>query len=109
MPSRSPPIQEPNFTTCGRSLASISQAVLVAQCAGDFFEQLRQGFEDGDVVIIEAKFNFVLDGGAMAANFVGLPERGDFREDVFFASGQFFILQRNLIQAFEGLAEASAA
>ena len=83
------------------------QAVLVAEGAGDFFEELRQSFEDGDVVIIEAEFNFVLNRGAMTANFIGLPKRGDFGEDVFFASGQFFILQRDLIQAFEGFAEAT--
>ena len=83
------------------------KAVLVAQRAGDFFEELRQGFKDRDVVIVEAEFDFVLDRRAMTAYFVGLPERGDFREDIFFASRQFLILQRNLIETFQGLAEAS--
>ena len=77
------------------------QAIFIAQGAGDFLEELRQGFKDRDVVIVEAEFDFVLDRRAMTAYFVGLPERGDFREDIFFASRQFLILQRNLIETFQ--------
>ena len=80
-------------------------AIFVAQRAGNFFEQLRQRFKDGNVVIIETEFDFILYGGPMAANFIGLPQSRDLRQNVLFAAGEFLILQGNLIQAFESFAD----
>ena len=50
------------------------QAISESQRLGDFAVEARERLEDGDVVVVEAHLDFVVDGGAAGADFVGLPQ-----------------------------------
>ena len=51
------------------------------RASADFAIEAGQRVEDGDVVVVEAHLDLVVDGGAARADFVGLPEAGDLGAD----------------------------
>src|SRR6185312_5026246 len=55
-----------------------------AQRVGDFAIEYGQRFENRDIVVVEPHLDFVVNRGPARADFVGLPERGDFGQHKFF-------------------------
>jgi hypothetical protein len=58
-----------------------------------------QRFEDGDVVVVEAHLDFVVDGGPARAHLVGLPEAGDLGEHQLFQARQVLLRERECDRA----------
>ena len=83
LPSRSPPIQEPNCTRFGKIGLVEFESVNVAKRFDDFGVNSRQRVEQRQTKIAKAHADFVVDGRLGEANFVGLPERRDFGADLF--------------------------
>src|SRR6202000_2408065 len=84
------------------------EAVDGAQSLRDFFIEHGQRSEDGDVVIIEAHLDFVIDGGPAGAYFICLPEAGDFGTDGLFKAREILRRQRNTVERSEVFANTAA-
>ncbi len=74
----------------------------------DFAVEHRQRGEDGDVVIVEAHLHFVVNGGTAGADFVGLPQAGDFSQQQIFDARQFLLGERDAVELGEKFADAAA-
>ncbi len=79
-----------------------------AQRLGDFAIEAGQRLEDGDVVVVEAHLDFVVDGGPARADFVGLPEAGDLGQDQLFEAREILLGDGNAIERGKKFADAAA-
>jgi hypothetical protein len=75
---------------------------------GDLTVEAGESFKDGDVVVVEAHFDFVVDGGPAGADFVGLPEAGDLGEHEFLKAGEILRGHGNAVERGEEVADAAA-
>ncbi len=88
LPSRSPPIHESEAQHLRQRVRLDFEAVDRAQSFGDFLVERGQRGEDGDVVVVEAHLDLVVDGGPVRADFIGLPEAGNLGADRIFEARQ---------------------
>ncbi len=79
-----------------------------AKGRGDFAIELGQRVEDGDVVVVEAHLDFVVNGGPARAHLVGLPEAGDLGENKFLEARHVLFGNGNAVERLEKLADAAA-
>ena len=68
--------------------------------------EARQRGEDGDVIVVEPHFHFVIHGGPMRSYFIGLPQTGYFGQHKFFQSGHILLRHWDAIQCGQKFANA---
>jgi hypothetical protein len=78
------------------------------QRLGDFAIEAGQRFKDGDVVVVEAHLDFVVDRGPARADFVGLPQAGDLGQHQLLQARQVLLGDGNAIERGKKIADAAA-
>ena len=81
-------------------------AVSFAKIIGQFFINVRQGFQQDAGIVIERHLDLVANGGVTATHLVGLPQRGNLGGDCLFAFLSFPLSKRQTIQVLEFLGDA---
>ena len=84
------------------------EAVGRVERRGDLAIELGQRLEDGDVVVVEAHLDFVVDGGPARAHLVGLPQAGDLGQHKFFEPRHILLGDGNAIERLKKFADAAA-
>ena len=79
-----------------------------AQRLGDLAIKPGQRVKDGNVVVVEAHLDFVVDGGPARAHFVGLPQAGDLGEHQLFEARDILLGDGNAIERGKKFADAAA-
>ncbi len=74
----------------------------------DFAIQAGERFKDGDVVVVEAHLDFVVDGWTPRAHFVRLPQAGDFGEHELLEAAELLFRDGNVVKRFKKVADAPA-
>ena len=117
LPSRSPPIQEPKLTSWGSSQmegvvswldAGIAAGVFGGEGGGDFGVEDGEGVEEGGLVVVERHADLVADGGAGAADVVGLPEGGDLGDEVVLEGFELGLGDGDAVELLEEVGDAAA-
>ena len=68
----------------------------------------RQSVEQHHLEIVEAHVDLILHGRTIQAHFIGLPERGDLRQNLRFKFGGFRVRKRKLIEPLKTPGDAAA-
>ncbi len=123
LPSRSPPIQELEADELGE-LADGGCCIFFRfgwcrkgccwgirrRGGGGYFSvwDCWEGVEEAGLVVVEGHADLVADGGAGAADVVGLPERGDLGDEVAFEGFELRVGDGDAVELFEDVGDAAA-
>ena len=75
---------------------------------GDFGVELGQRVEDGGLVVVEGHADLIAHGGTGLADLVGLPERGDFGDDVLLEPVEFGFGDGDAVELLKQVGDAAA-
>ena len=94
------------FQFCGA--AGIATGIFGGQGGGYFGVEDGEGVEEAGLVVVEGHADLVANGGAGAADVVGLPERGDLGDEVVLEGFEVRLGDGDAVELFEEIGDAAA-
>ena len=82
--------------------------VLGGEGGGDLGVEDGKGVEEAGLVVVERHADLVADGGACAADVVGLPECGDLGDEVVLEGFELRFGDGDAVELFEQIGDAAA-
>src|SRR5262249_31659500 len=90
-----------------RQLRNINvQPILTGKRRRNFLIQLRQGGEDGDVIVIQPHLDLIVHRRPSASNFIRFPYRCYFSNKLLLQARYLFVRNRNPVEFFKEFAYA---
>ena len=103
-----PGAEATSWGRCSCEIRALQQAVLGGEGAGDLGVEDGEGVEEAGLVVVERHADLVADGGAGAADVVGLPEGGDLGDEVVLEGFELRFGDGDAVELFEEVGDAAA-